>query len=167
MSLYIYFSWKQTRGITILWSKSKIKRIFQNHWHIRRANAMLTINRKQSRRLVKGIDMQIRKFDIQEMARTLGLAIWFLRPNLPDFPQIPRLLATRIDNITFCLVPSMATSQARRRSMSSALDLAISRNYCNFSAIETLVLTRRGKKKTRRKMKMKQKIDSLFVTSLL
>lgn len=58
-----------------------------------------------------------------ERARTLGLAIW--RPNLPDFPQTPRLLATRIDMTIDCLVPSMAASQARRSSSSSALDFAI------------------------------------------
>jgi len=59
-----------------------------------------------------------------ERARTLGLAIW--RPSLPDLPQIPRLLATRIDITIFCLVPSIAASQARRSSSSSALDFAIS-----------------------------------------
>lgn len=58
-----------------------------------------------------------------ERARTLGLAIW--RPNLPDLPQIPRLLATRIDITIFCLVPSIAASQARLSSSSSALDFAI------------------------------------------
>lgn len=60
---------------------------------------------------------------ILDSARTLGLAI--LRPNLPDLPQIPRLLATRIDMTIFCLVPSMAASQARLSSSSSALDFAI------------------------------------------
>lgn len=60
-----------------------------------------------------------------EIARTLGLAM--LRPKRPDFPHIPRLLATRIDKTTFCFVPpaSIAASQARRSSSSSALDFAI------------------------------------------
>jgi len=58
-----------------------------------------------------------------ERARTLGLAI--CRPNFPDLPQTPRLLATRIDMTIDCLVPSIAASQARRSSSSSALDLAI------------------------------------------
>lgn len=59
---------------------------------------------------------------VLEMARTLGLAMWLL----PNLPQIPRLLATRIDITIFCLVPSIAASQARRSSPSSALDFAIS-----------------------------------------
>ncbi|OAP17227.1 hypothetical protein AXX17_AT1G41610 [Arabidopsis thaliana] len=42
-----------------------------------------------------------------------------------NLPQTPRLLATRIDMTIDCLVPSIAASQARRSSSSSALDLAI------------------------------------------
>lgn len=61
---------------------------------------------------------------ILEMARTRGLAIW-PRPNLAPLPQIPWLLATLIDIMTFCLVPSIAASHARRSSSSSALDFAI------------------------------------------
>ncbi|PKI56103.1 hypothetical protein CRG98_023493 [Punica granatum] len=64
-----------------------------------------------------------RKSNILARARTRGLAMW--RPSLPDLPQIPRLLATRIDITTFSL-PSIAASQARRSSSSSALDFAIS-----------------------------------------
>lgn len=63
------------------------------------------------------------RYSLLERARTLALAMW--RPNLPAFPQTPRLLATRIDNTIFCLVPSIAASQARRSSPSSALDFAI------------------------------------------
>lgn len=62
--------------------------------------------------------------DVLERARTLGFAICW-RPNMPDLPQIPRLFATRMDITTFCLVPSMAASQARLSSASSALDFAI------------------------------------------
>lgn len=60
---------------------------------------------------------------VLERARTLGLAMW--RPSLAVLPQIPRLLATRIDITIFSLVPSMAASQARLSSSSSALDFAI------------------------------------------
>ncbi|KAM1412774.1 hypothetical protein ACFXTO_025457 [Malus domestica] len=40
-------------------------------------------------------------------------------------PRIARLLATRINMTTLCLVPSMAASQAHRSSWLSALDFAI------------------------------------------
>lgn len=66
-------------------------------------------------------------------ARTLGLAIW--RPSLPDLPQIPWLLDTRIDITTFSL-PSIAASQARRSSSSSALDIAISASDAAASALK-------------------------------
>lgn len=69
--------------------------------------------------------MELKIKNVLERARTLGLAICW-RPNMPDFPQIPRLFATRMDMTTFCLVPSMAASQARLSSASSALDFAIS-----------------------------------------
>lgn len=72
---------------------------------------------------------------ILESARTLGLAI--LRPNFPVLPQIPRLLATRMDMTTFCLVPSMAASQARLSSSSSALDFAISASRSYTINLET------------------------------
>lgn len=61
---------------------------------------------------------------VLEMARTLGLAIW-PRPILPGLPQLPWLLATRIDITTFCFVASIASWQARRSSWSSALHFAI------------------------------------------
>lgn len=72
-----------------------------------------------------------RKLDLLVRAITRGLAM--LRPDLPDFPQIPRLLATRIDMTTFSL-PSIAASQARRSSWSSALDFAITvRSVCLYT----------------------------------
>lgn len=56
------------------------------------------------------------------MARTRALPMCL---TLPDLPQIPRPLTTRIENTTFCLVPSIAASQARLSSSSYALDFAI------------------------------------------
>lgn len=56
------------------------------------------------------------------MARTLALPMCL---TLPDFPQIPRPLTTRIEKTTFCLVLSIAASQARLSSSSYALDFAI------------------------------------------
>lgn len=90
-----------------------------------------------------------------ERARTLGLAIW--RPNFPDFPQTPRLLATRIDMTIDCLVPSMAASQARRSSSSSALDFAI--------AASLLLLRSSSFSRGSSKEKAEEKVESVLLCS--
>lgn len=61
-----------------------------------------------------------------EIARTRGFAMALPRPNLPALFHMPVVLATLIDSTIFCLVLSIAFSQARRSSSSSALDFAIS-----------------------------------------
>lgn len=66
------------------------------------------------------------KLELPEIARTRGLAMPPPpRPNFPALFHMPLHLATLIDITTFCFVPSIAASHARRSSSSSALDFAI------------------------------------------
>lgn len=91
------------------------------------------------------------------------MAIW--RPNFPDFPQIPRLLATRIDKTIFCLVPSIAASQARLSSSSSALDLAIV--LCSLVLLQvklwTLQVSEQTQERRERRRRMGQELRGRVV----
>lgn len=84
---------------------------------------------------------------VLERARTRGLAMW-PRPSFPALTQVPWLLATRMDIMTFCFVPSIAASQARRSSSSSALDLAIQLPPSHNAGVITSRLFRRHRQQS-------------------